>query len=376
MAGGAKEVHPGFRHPLMGARLSTLLRAFTRYGFVSPRHVPLALALVGFAALRAPIGWAEKEWSRRRPRRTAAPLFIVGHWRTGTTHLHNLLGQSPLFGHISPLAAGLPDELLTLATWLKPWLEKALPEARAVDRVRVEPDSPQEDEIPLASQQLLSVFHALYFPRRFRELFRQGVFFEGVTEDEIESWARHHAAFIEKVALHQKKDRILVKNPVYTARLARLERLWPGAQFIHIRRNPYTVYASTLHYYRRLLRELALQPYTHIDLERFVLESFVELMERYDREAGELPPDRLVEIAFEDLEARPLDVLETIHKELGLEAFPETKRRVGAYLERIAGYRKNELLLTSKQRQDVERHWGPYLARWGYGCPSDYRSVT
>ena len=73
------------------------------------------------------------------------PVFIIGHWRSGTTHLHNLLSLSPVFGHISPLASGLPDEILTLGTWLRSLLEKALPEDRHVDRVRVTPDSPQED---------------------------------------------------------------------------------------------------------------------------------------------------------------------------------------------------------------------------------------
>ena len=67
-------------------------------------------------------------------------------------------------GVITPLASGLPGELLTLATWLRPLLERALPRDRGLDAVAVSPGSPQEDEIPMASLQPLSAYHAFYLP--------------------------------------------------------------------------------------------------------------------------------------------------------------------------------------------------------------------
>jgi hypothetical protein len=30
---------------------------------------------------------------------TEPPLFVLGHWRTGTTHLHNLLAQDSVLGN-------------------------------------------------------------------------------------------------------------------------------------------------------------------------------------------------------------------------------------------------------------------------------------
>ena len=49
------------------------------------------------------------------------PIFLLGHWRSGTTHLYNLLGQGD-FAYVDPIAAGLPWEFLTLGRWLRPLL--------------------------------------------------------------------------------------------------------------------------------------------------------------------------------------------------------------------------------------------------------------
>ncbi|MFX1325564.1 MAG: sulfotransferase, partial [Promethearchaeota archaeon] len=41
------------------------------------------------------------------------PIFIIGHWRSGTTHLHNLLCQDPQFGFITMLQASFPKSFLS-----------------------------------------------------------------------------------------------------------------------------------------------------------------------------------------------------------------------------------------------------------------------
>ena len=66
-----------------------------------------------------------------------SPVFIVGYWRSGTTHLHNVLSQAPQFGYVSPLAAGLPWDVLGIVRALRPLLERVLPSDRYVDNVQV-----------------------------------------------------------------------------------------------------------------------------------------------------------------------------------------------------------------------------------------------
>ncbi len=358
---------PTLRHPLMGARLTTLLRALVTTGPVARRHVGLVAVMLLSALARTPFRPVEAALrARRRHARPPpeAPLFIIGHWRTGTTHLHSLLGCSPAFGHISPIASGLPDQVLTLGTWLRPLLERALPADRHVDRVAVTPTAPQEDEIPLANLQPLSVFHAIYFPRRFQRLIDRGVFFDGANAAEIARWAALAKQFAETIALQQQARRIVIKNPVYTARIAHLCRIWPDAQFIHIRRDPYAVFASTRHYFRAILAELALQPFDHIDIDAFVLATFSRLMAAYERERRDLPADRLIEVGYERLIRAPMPVLAEIHERLALPGWDAAAPRVAGYLETLTGYRTNRYQISDADRAKVDAHWADAVARW------------
>jgi hypothetical protein len=40
-----------------------------------------------------------------------SPLFIIGHWRSGTTLLHNLLATDPGFGYTTTYQAIFPNNL-------------------------------------------------------------------------------------------------------------------------------------------------------------------------------------------------------------------------------------------------------------------------
>lgn len=362
-----RDLRPTVKHPLMGARLSTLIRAFARNGPVAPAHAGLAAVMVLSAAARGPFRvWDRVRFARlRRSRpRPEPPLFVIGHWRTGTTHLHNLLGRSPAFGHISPIASGLPNEILTLGTWLRPLLEKALPTDRHVDRVSVTPTSPQEDEIPLATMQPLSVFHALYFPKRFREQIDRGVFFDGASEAEIARWAHLAQDFSEKIAVHQDARRLVIKNPVYTARIARLREIWSGAQFAHIRRNPYEVFVSTRHYFRKLMPELALQAFDTVDIEDFVLTTFARVMAAYEEQSRDVPADQLIEVSYERLKRTPIEVLADIHAHLALPDWEAARPRIAAYLEATGGYRTNAYEISASDRAKVDAHWADAVAAW------------
>lgn len=363
---------PTFMHPLMGANLSTLLKAFSRQGGVSFSCLPHAAAFLGFACCRLPATLLERAMMGRQelePDNESEPIFVVGHWRSGTTHLHNLLGCAPQFGIITPLASGMPWELLTLATWFRPLFEKGLPEDRGVDKVAVTAQSPQEDEIPLANMQQLSVFHAVYFPEAFQKNFDEGVLFEGVNEDQIQKWERRALYLYRKISRHQNGKRLLIKNPVYTARIDRLIKLWSKARFIHIYRNPYVVYSSTVHYYKKLLPELALQKFDNLDIEEMVLKNYPPLMSKLEKDAGGLKENQFAEVRFEDLEKDPMGILEKIYQQLEITGWDEASVKTKAYLESLSSYRKNKFSLAEKDQQRVRERWGKWIDQWDYPAP-------
>ena len=263
------------------------------------------------------------------------------------------------------MAVGLPWDMMGLGFVLRPVLERALPERRYIDNVAVRPDSPQEDEIALANMSPLSFYHGLYFPRHFGRNLQRGLYHEGCTAAETEGWRRRFIHLLEKVSLAQGGRRLLIKNPVYSARVAMLREIWPDAHFIHIHRDPRAVFVSTVHFYRTLLDKLALQPYDHIDVEQVVLDHYPRIMQALLDDTADLPPDRFVEVAFERFEREPLAEAERIYRRLNLPGYSAAEPRFRAYLGEVCGYAKNEHRLAEAGRERVERRWSPFIDRWG-----------
>ncbi|NET38899.1 MAG: sulfotransferase [Cyanothece sp. SIO1E1] len=299
-----------------------------------------------------------------------APIFIVGHWRSGTTYLYNVLSQSPEFAYVTPLATGMPWDFLALASFIRPILERALPSDRFIDQVQVNPDSPQEDEIGLANMQPISFYHGLYFPQKFQQHFNAGIFFDDCSQAQIETWQQAISYFFTKLHLHQPGKRLLIKNPVYTARIAMLRSMWPDAKFIHIHRNPYIVFQSSRNFYRALFQELALQPFDLAASDEIILKSYPRMMNALFKETASLPTNQFVEVRFEDFEAEPIDQIARIYKTLELNSFAAARTAFKSYLAAQGKYRKNRYQFSSAANQQVQQYWQPFIDRWHYQPPA------
>ena len=294
------------------------------------------------------------------------PIFIVGHWRSGTTHICNLLSQSPQFGFVSPVATGIPNDLLLIGRLFKPWLEKSIPPDRLIDRVAVNANSPQEDEFGLANMIPISFLHGLYFPKRLSENFLKGVFFDHCSEQDIKRWKNASNQFLRKVYLDQGQRPLLIRNPAYTARIPLLRAMWPGAKFIHIYRNPYRVYPSMRNYFKKLLPALAFQDYTQVDIDKVIFSTYSRMMETLISDLSELPEDEFIEIKYEELEEKPLTELNKVYHRLGLSGYHEAEPYFNKYLHGIRGYTKNLYSQDSAEIELIKDHWKRFIDHYGY----------
>ncbi|WP_448586675.1 sulfotransferase family protein [Thermaurantiacus sp.] len=355
-------------HPLSGADWGTLSAVLAEAGPGVDRR---RLAAIRAAILgRLPFTLAERALAPLLLPRLAdlpPPVFILGHWRSGTTHLYNLLSLGD-FAYVPPVAVGLPWETLGLARLLRPALERALPESRFIDAIPVTPTSPQEDEIALANMSPLSFYHAIYFPRAFDHFLARGLFFEGASPALIEAWKAAFGLFLRKLAYLQGKP-LLIKNPVYTARPAMLAALFPGAKFIHIHRDPFEVALSMRNFWRRLLEVFALQPWDHVDIDQTVLAVFDRMMARFEAETQGWGPPRFVEVAYADLDQHPLATVEGIYRALELPGFEAAAPRVQRYLARLGTYARNRFRGEAPFIRSVEQSLARWIAKWGYRTP-------
>jgi omega-hydroxy-beta-dihydromenaquinone-9 sulfotransferase len=360
-------------HPLSGADLGTLARAFRAGG--RPDRLGTAAAIWGAALARAPVSALEA--LAIAPLLPATddlppPVFILGHWRSGTTHLYNTMSRDAGWAHVPPIPVGLPWDMFGIARALRPMLERALPEHRWIDRIPVTPTSPQEDEVAIASMTDLSFYHGIYFPRRFDALIDRGLFFDGVARAESARWERRFTYFLRKLSLAQGGRPLLVKNPVYTGRIARLRRLFPGARFIHIHRDPAEVFVSMRNFYRKLLGVLALQDVPdELNVDATILRVYDRMMTRFVRESRHLPDGTLVELPYAELDRDPLGAVAFIYESLGLEGFDAARPAFEAYLASVRDYPKNAFGADPATVALVERNWGGWIERWGYGAPAE-----
>ncbi|MEM9452293.1 MAG: sulfotransferase [Cyanobacteria bacterium P01_E01_bin.6] len=363
---------PRLLHPLMGADLRTLVQILIANGGVSPQCLPQAALAIATSIARLPFTAIEHLRVRHIDQQLAtmaAPIFIVGHWRSGTTFLYEILCQSEQFAYVTPFAVGLPWDFLTITQLFGRLLERSLPDDRFIDSMAVNPDSPQEDEIGLASMQAVSFYHGLYFPQRLEQNFNAGIFFDGCSQAEINGWKKSMQLFLGKVQIQQASKQLLIKNPVYTARVAMLRELYPQAKFIHIYRNPYRVFQSTRNFYWKLFKELALQPFRDALVDDLVLKSYPRMMEAIASDAADLPANQWIELKFEEFEQDPVTHISRIYHQLEIDGFKAAQPQFTQYLESRKRYQKNQYSFSQEDIDKVYTHWKPFVDQWGYTPP-------
>ena len=361
-----------YSHPLMGVSILNLFRLFRMYGWPEKGHRGTAFMFFLSALARLPFALVDLVYvvlKRKSVEPLEAPVFIIGHWRSGTTHLYNVMSKAGRFAHVSPFATALPQAFLAMTKLFRPLLVKSLPKGRYIDGIPVEADSPQEDEIALSNVTPNSFFHALYFPKDFYETFNRGLFFDGVSEAEVSEWGDKLKAFYLKLQIQNPGKRLLIKNPVYTARVEEILKIYPDAKFIHIYRNPYKIFFSMRNFYQKLLAEFPLQDCTLENLDDHILAVYTRMMATLERDIAKIPDGHFIELKYEDVQKNPLKELRKIYKALALGPFAGDRPAFETYLKSVKGYKKNVYNFPEEDLARLDIHLRQYIQKGKYKRP-------
>ena len=296
------------------------------------------------------------------------PVFILGHWRSGTTHVHRMMAQNPNFSIVTFVHTMIPGLFLT-GRMFKYLLKQSLPDKRPMDNVTVRPEDAEEEEYALGNLGPYSFYHALSFPKKIRHIFDRYVVFEGATDAEIQRWQTIYMRFLKKVTFSSSGKQLLLKNPANTGRIKVLLEMFPNAKFVHVYRNPYIVYSSTMNWLDKEMAQTALQEVNETQIREAALTNYEKLMHKYLEERHLIPEENLYEVRFEDVETDPWGELHRIYDVLGLELDARTERRTARYLKSVAGYKKNKYQLDRQTIQEITRRWGFVINRWHYEPP-------
>ncbi len=327
------------------------------------------MATIAFAATAVPAvsiplqRWLYAERARQRPW-VADPIFVVGHWRSGTTLLHEYLTVDDQFASPTTFQCFNPLSFLVTESWLKPATAFLLPKQRPMDNMQMGWDVPQEDEFALMTMGLPTTYRRIAFPngipRHMDYLNMKGIPFL-----ELQRWKQGLQQFL--LYLNYKYGRQLVlKSPPHTGRMSLLREMYPDARFVHITRHPLKFIPSTMHMWGALDWSNGFQLPTNASLQDYVFKCFDRLYEGYWRDCPQVPADSLITIRYEDFVRQPLDTLRQIYGQLRLQGFERVREQFVHKIKKDSDYRPNQHPVTDELRDEITAHCRRYCEAFGY----------
>jgi hypothetical protein len=294
------------------------------------------------------------------------PLFVLGHWRSGTTLLHELLMMDPRHTCPNTYQTMAPHHFLWTEWFLPSLIRWALPKKRPMDAMNAGWDRPQEDEFALVNLGMPSPYLVWAFPNH-GPVADEYLDLRNLTEDERERWKRTWRDFVHRVAL-LGNQRIVLKSPTHTARLRTILEVFPDAKFVHIVRDPLVVFPSTVRLWKSLSE---VQGFQHLRkdagwIDRHVLDTFVRMYECFEQDRELVPPGRLIDIRYEDLTADPVQQMSHVYQELDLGDFGEVEPGIMRYAMKSRDYKTNKYQLPPEIADQVRGRWAPFFQRYGY----------
>ncbi|MGH7134511.1 MAG: sulfotransferase family protein [Pirellulales bacterium] len=297
----------------------------------------------------------------------APPLFILGHWRSGTTLLQNLFALDRRFATPTLFEVLFPHTLLTAERLLRPPLSLLVPRTRHTDNMRFGLDVPYEDEFAICTMTLCSPHLSMVFPQR-SDHYDRFLTLRGMSDADFKCWRAGLMKFLRKLTLKHRRPLVL-KSPPHTARIRLLLEMFPKAKFVHIHRDPYAVFQSML----RLVMASSLRQRLQtprrgmVELEDLVLHWYRLMYEAFFEDRILLPEGHFHEIRFRDLERDVVGVMRRSYEALDLPSFGEVEPEVHRYAANITGYRKTpHEPLAKPLRQRIAADWRRSFDEWGY----------
>ena len=336
---------------------------------VSPLRFAMFGMVSGCAAMVSGLSLAQKIFRGRRIANTEieqSPLFVLGHWRTGTTLLHELLAKDEAYSFPTTYDCFCPSHFLISRPFLRWIVSLTLPRHRPMDNMNNGIDFPQEDEFALCALGAPTPYRRIAFPNH-GPVHQNLLDMSDVPEREINKF-RDSLKYFCQALTYRDQRRLLLKSPTHTGRIQFLNELFPEAQFVHLARHPYSVVPSTLHLWKSLDRFQAFQipKYTDEELLEFVLDSFERMYESYFEQRQILGERQLIEVRFEDLVKDPVQCISGIYDSLELSGFDEAKPRIESSVEQRKSHRINKKVLPDSIRTAIDSRLKRYMDEFGY----------
>lgn len=320
---------------------------------------PVSLPIVLSGVAVEPLAWLQSLVYSQQLNRVVLPsdpIVVIGHWRSGTTYLHQLLACDPTIATARNSLTVAPQVALLLKPWLRSLLQRAMTSQRPIDAVPWGPDDPQEDELGVARLTMDTNMAGMAFPRAYPFHFRRSVL--GSTR----SFERHWLRFTRMTWLHDGggKSQLLIKNSVHTARVPLVLRHFPRARFVLLRRQPIDSIRSLVQVKQRLAMLVGLQtsPDPVVQVEETVA-AHRQLLQAFEDARDLIPAGQLIEVQYDDLVHHPEQVLRRLYEGFALPSWAQAVGPIRTRIAQAGSYQADAVALP----RDAERRLGELMNR-------------
>lgn len=347
--------------PLAGSSLSNLLRLTSQNKFqISPRYLPRYAYAMLLSTILSSFRIRERIIESKQIQETEIkedPVFIIGHWRSGTTYLHNLLSMDDSFGYCTTFHATLPHVFLQSEDLLKPLLSASIPTKRPMDNAAMGPDLPQEEEYAIANIIPDGYYNGWCFPDNMKR-YMNHVIIDNVSESCRQEWIETYLFFVKKLTRYYDGKQLLLKNPAHTARLTVLKKLFPSAKFIHIHRNPYEVFFSMKKFMRIVLPRYCVQrPPTQHEMNQYIFIMYTLLYQTYFEQKPLIPQKDLLEISYNSLINDSLSNVKKIYDAFTLNYSSKVDRKMKEYVDKQKNFKRSTYNMNPELKDKIFHAW-------------------
>lgn len=346
-----------------------------KHNAFTAENIPRIAAFYTKLLVQEPLRLIEKASSHQRIKEHQLerdPIFIVGHWRSGTSFLQYMLGQDPQFGYLNKFQAVFPDLFLKSEGMLKS-LVNCIPDTLNLIRdaqnmsINLDLESPSEIEIALTTMISPTSLHwGHIFPQESEQYFDKFLDLENASSQELARWRRDYTHLIKKVSMKSGARQILIKSPGNASRISQLLELYPNAKFVFIHRNPYDVFYSSQKLWNTLLDNLALQSFSQQQMEQEIIRIYRKVMKSYLRQRKTVPDGQLTEVRFNDFVSNPIQELSGIYNDLSIPNFDFAHDRFNSFLSQKTEGKSTSYDYHDEHIDELNKKWRFAFEEWNY----------
>jgi hypothetical protein len=356
---------PRFWH---GMRVRAWFRLLARHRFrIHPLRIPMAAIITVIAFINSALYRIERLWYGRRVDATQIeqpPVFIIGHWRSGTTYLHELMVRDDRFAFPTTYQCFAPSHFL-ISQWNVPYLMWfLLPAKRPMDNMAAGFDHPQEDEFALCAMGAPTPYERMAFPNDpppYMELLDM----QDVDERDLKRFKDSLLEFVKKLTLKTGK-RLIMKSPPHTGRIKLLAEMFPDARFVHIVRDPLVIFPSTRRLWPALDAAQGFQFPRNEHLDEYVFECFERMYRGFESQRPSIDPSRICDVRYEDLVRDPIGQVRAVYEKLELGDFEPVRKKLEEFVSKQKDYKVNRHELEPEITAEIRRRWAGYFEKYGY----------